>query len=136
MEKKVLIFFYIGTVLILCFWMPANSATILTADTASRVVALRNVTVKDGAVSGEVVNTSSHTIRDVELVIRHIWHWKNEFRPGNDTEGNAVYYPVKGDLAPGGSMPFTYRPSAPLATGPDGSFETTVSISGYTEVIP
>ncbi len=135
MEKKIPILFCIGAALITSVWNPANSATILSVESAPQIVALRDATVKDGAVSGEVVNNSSYTVRDVELLIRHIWHWKNEFRPGSDTESNAVYYVVKGELAPGGSIPFNYRPSAPLASGPDGAFETTVAISGYTEVI-
>lgn len=135
MERKFLIFFSVGIALILSLCSPGNSATILPADNASQIVALRNTTVKDGVISGEVVNDSPRIIRDVELLIRYIWQWKDEFRPGDDTEGNAFYYTVKGDIRPGGSMPFTYRPPAPISSRPNGDFETTVSISGYTEVI-
>ncbi len=128
----------VGIAMIVSMWIypaPANPATILSADDASRIVVLRDTVVKDGRVSGEVANKSSRTIRDVQLLIRHIWHWKNEFRPGNDTESDAVYYTVKGDIAPGGSIPFAYKVPVPLTARPDGDFETTVSIDGYTEVI-
>ncbi len=129
---------FVGIALILSMWIrlgSANPATILPADDASRIVVLRGTVVKDGVVSGEVVNKSSRTIRDVQLLIRHIWHWKNEFRPGNDTASDAAYYTVKGDIAPGGSIPFTYKTQVPLAPRPDGDFETTVSVGGYAEII-
>jgi hypothetical protein len=114
----------------------ALSATLASQEQAANVVSIRNVTVKDGAVSGELVNKSSRAIRDVQLLIRYTWLWKNETRPGQDELSNAVYHTVEGDIAPGGSRPFTYRSASPLPARADGHFEVSVSVAGFTEVIP
>lgn len=112
------------------------AATVLEGNESSRVVAIRNLTVKDGTVSGDLVNTSPRTLRDVQLLIRHTWLWKNEMHPGEDSASDAVYYTVEGDIPAGGTKPFTYRPASPLSSRPDGSYETTVSVAGYSEIIP
>ncbi|TMA08772.1 MAG: hypothetical protein E6J89_14115, partial [Deltaproteobacteria bacterium] len=50
---------------------PAISATLLSADKADQVVVVRNITVREGVVSGELVNKSSRPLRDVQLLIRY-----------------------------------------------------------------
>jgi hypothetical protein len=112
------------------------SQTVQTREQGSKTVTLRNVTVRDGQISGEVVNKSSHLVRDVQLLIRHAWLWKNEFRPGEEAPGRAVLYDVKRELRSGESIPFSYTPSPPLPSRTDGYFETEVSVAGFTEVIP
>jgi hypothetical protein len=114
----------------------ALSATLASQEQASNVVSIRNVTVKDGAVSGEIVNKSSRTIRDVQLLIRYTWLWNNEMRPGQDELSDAVYHTVEGEIAPGASKPFTYRPASPMPARPDGHFEVSASVAGFTEIIP
>lgn len=47
----------------------ADSATVLSADKAEEIVVIRNLTVKDGAVSGELLNKSSRLLRDVHLLM-------------------------------------------------------------------
>jgi hypothetical protein len=111
-------------------------AMLAAAEQAAQVVTIRNLTVKDGQVSGELVNNSSRTLRDVEVLIRYSWHWTNEFRPPRDDMGEAVYQTVAGEIAAGGNKAFSYQPSPPLRSGTDGRYETTVSIAGYTEIIP
>ncbi len=114
----------------------ALSATLISQDQASQAVSIRKLSVKDGVVSGELVNNSSRTLRDVQLLIRSTWLWNNEMHPGADSPGDAVYYTVEGDIPPGGSKPFTYRPASPLPSRPDGHFEVAVSIAGFAELIP
>lgn len=124
------------TFLVWTYPLAVLSQTVQTREQASKTVALRNVTVRDGQISGEVVNKSSHLIRDVQLLISHVWLWKNEFRPGEEAPGRAVFYDVKRELRPGESVPFSYTPSPPLPSRTDGYFETEVSVAGFTEVIP
>ena len=114
----------------------AISATLVSQEQAAQVVSIRNPSVKDGVVSGELLNNSSRMIRDVQLLVRSTWLWNNEMRPGDDSPGDAVYYTVEGDIPPGGSKPFTYRPASPLPSRPDGHFEVAVSIAGFAELIP
>ena len=112
-----------------------NAATLLTQENVSRVASLRNVTIgKSGEVSGEVVNHSKQTLRDVQLQILHSWRWKDEFRPGTDDPGAAAYYVIDKEISPGQGVRFTYKPSALLPSRTDGHFETTVTIAGFAEV--
>src|SRR5438552_16487186 len=53
-------------------------------------VALRDVTVDGGVVSGVLTNTSGKVLRDVQLLIQHDWRWQNEFRPGGHDPSRAV----------------------------------------------
>lgn len=127
----------VSLALVLVAWVGPKSspaATLASAEKAAEVVVLRSVAVKDGEVTGELVNKSSHPVRDVQLFIRYIWQWKNEFRPGKDELGMAAYYTVDKEISAGGSVPFNYKPASPLPSRPDGFFETTVSVAGFAEV--
>jgi hypothetical protein len=104
-------------------------------DTAKLLV-LDKVNVADGAVSGEVVNRSSHTIRDVQLFIRHTWLWDKETKPGANDPGTSAYHTLPNEIPAGGRARFDFKPSPPLAKIAGGHFETTVDIAGFTEVIP
>jgi hypothetical protein len=112
------------------------AATVLGADDSARVATIRNLSIKEGTVSGELVNTSPRTLRDVQLLIRHTWLWKNEMSPGEDNVSEAIYYTVEGDIPAGGTKPFTYRPSQGPPSRPDGGYETSVSVAGYSELVP
>lgn len=128
----------VGAALSFLIWAqpePVLSATLLPNDKASQVIVIQNTTIKDGTVSGEVVNNSRWTIRAVQLLIRYTWHWKNEYHPGDDSFSDAVYYTLEGEITPGKAVPFTYKRSVPLPSRPDGDFVTTVSVAGFTEVI-
>jgi hypothetical protein len=114
----------------------ANPQTVLTNQEASRVLVLNNVSAQDGVVSGEIRNNSSNVVRDVQLFIRYVWLWKNEFHPGKDDPSRSVYYNVPGEIPPGGTTRFQYTPSSPLPKRTDGHFIVSVSVAGFTQVIP
>ena len=114
----------------------AISQTVLSKDQSSRVLVLNNVSAQDGVVSGELRNNSSNLVRDVQLLIRYEWLWKNEFHPGKDDPGSSVYYNVPGEIPPGGTARFQYTPNPPLPKRTDGSFQISASVAGLTEVIP
>jgi hypothetical protein len=114
----------------------AISQTVLSKDQSSRVLVLNNVSAQDGVVSGELRNNSSNLVRDVQLLIRYEWLWRNEFHPGTDDPGSSVYYNVPGEIPPGGTARFQYTPNPPLPKRTDGSFQISVSVAGFTEVIP
>jgi hypothetical protein len=103
---------------------------------AARVLTVENLKVEDGGVSGVVHNRSSRLVRDVQLFIRYTWLWDNEMKPGKDDPGTSVYFPLAESIPPGGQAPFTYRPAAPLGKMAGGHYLTSVSIGGFTEVIP
>jgi hypothetical protein len=112
----------------------ATAATLLTADRAAQVVSLRNVTTKDGDVTGEVVNHSKQTLREVQLQILYSWRWQDETHPGADDPGRAAYHMVGKEIPAGQSARFDYKPVPPLPVRKDGSFEISVKVVGFAQV--
>ncbi|TMA95350.1 MAG: hypothetical protein E6J74_12160 [Deltaproteobacteria bacterium] len=112
----------------------ANDTIVVAGDEVGRIVTLRNVSIKNGEVSGEIVNNSRDTLRDVVLEIRYSWRWANEFHPGKDDPGRTVYYTAAKEIPPGGSARFEYKPSPPLPERRDGSFVIDVKVAGFERV--
>lgn len=106
---------------------------VMGSDQASEDVQVRDVRVEDGVVSGVVINNTGNELRDVKLLIRYDWLWKNEFSPGHDSPGRAVVHSVQEDLPPGGQARFAFQPESPLPQRPDGRFLTSVVVLGYTQ---
>jgi hypothetical protein len=114
--------------------MTAVAATPQLAEKADDLV-LKNVKIgKDGEISGEVVNTSRQTVRDVELQILYSWHWKDEFHPGKDDPGRAEYLTIDREIPPGQSTPFNYKPSPPNPNRKDGHFDISSKVVGFTRI--
>ena len=112
----------------------ADTVSVLSVSEAPHAPTVLNVEMRDNIMTGEIVNHSSHRVRDVELLIRHIWHWNNEFRPGANAPCGADYYTVSAELPSGGSARFTYQLPSPLPARSDGYFETAVTIAGFSEI--
>ncbi len=126
-----------GMVLSIVCWFPAVSVhaqTLATKGQATGAVIVRNVSMKEGVVTGEVMNSSPRLVRDVRLLIRHTWFWNDERHPGTDSPGRAGYYTVSKDIPTEGRGMFTYRPEPPLPERTDGHFETSAEVVGFTEV--
>ena len=114
--------------------MTGLAATLRLAEKADEL-ALRNVNIgKDGEVTGEVANTSQQTVRDVELQILYSWRWQDEFQPGKDDPGRAVYVTIDREITPGQSAPFNYKPSPPNRIRKDGHFDIGVKVVGLSRV--
>lgn len=116
---------------------PATAASLSSSEAAGRVVSLRNVmSTEAGEVSGEVVNNSKQTLRDVRLQILYSWRWKNEYQPGKDDPGKAIYHVLEQEIPPGQTVRFNYEPSPPFASREDGQFDIGVKIVGFAQVFP
>ena len=114
--------------------MTVIAATPQLAEKADDLV-LKNVKIgNDGEVSGEVANTSKQTVRDLELQILYSWRWQDEYHPGKDDPGRAVYVTVDREIAPGQSVPFNYKPAPPVPSRKDGYFDIGVKVVGLTRV--
>ena len=98
-------------------------------------VELRGVRTTDDTVTGTVVNRSPNPVRDVRLVVSHVWVWDNEFHPGTDDYSRAEYYVVPGEIPPAGSVPFTIRASNPLPEERGGRYLTNVAVSSVVELV-
>ncbi len=110
--------------------------SVKTQQDAERVLTIENLTIKDGVVAGEVRNRSARLLRGVELFIRYTWLWDDEMKPGKVDPGTSSYYSLQKDIAPGGRLAFTFQPSPPLTQMGGGRYQTSVTIAGFTEVIP
>ena len=99
----------------------------------ARQVAVRDVKMDDGTVSGTVVNTSSVPMRDVKLLVRYGWLWKNERRPGADTPGRIAWVTLPGELRPGESKPFT-APAESLPRRNDGRFVPSAEVAAVVDL--
>ena len=97
----------------------AEKTAVVAGNDVSRIATLRDVSIKNGEVSGELVNNSSDTLRDVVLEIRYSWLWTDESAK---------------EIPPGGSARFEYKPSPPLPVRRDGSFLVDVKIAGFERV--
>ena len=116
---------------------PASAASLSSSEAAGRVVSLRNVmSTEAGEVSGEVVNNSKQTLRDVRLQILYSWRWKNEYQPGKDDPGKAIYHVLQQEIPPGQTVRFNYEPSPPFASREDGQFDIGVKVVGFAQVFP
>ena len=87
-----------------------------------------------GEVSGELVNNSKQTLREVQLQILYSWRWNNEHHPGKNDPGTARYYVLNQEIPPGQTARFDYKPSPPLASREDGQFDISVKIVGFAQV--
>lgn len=114
----------------------AHAQKVRERDDVSRLLTLDKVKFTDGLVSGEVVNRSPYTLRNVQLFIRYTWLWDNETKPGANDPGRSAYITLPQEIQPGGHASFNFRPSPPLATMAGGHFEHSVAIAGFSEVIP
>ena len=102
----------------------------------ARILPIENLSVSpDGAVLGEVVNRSPNTMRDVQILMRHLWLWDQETKPGKDDPSQSAYHVLPQEISPGGRSPFAYKPSPPLRQMSGGRFTTSVAIAGFIEVI-
>ena len=111
-------------------------AVVVPPGTLSCDIAVRDVRVADGTVSGAAVNTSSNPLRDVTLLLRYAWLWNAERRPGKDAPGRVAYVTVPGELRPAESKEFTYRPDPPLAARRDGHFAPRVEVAEVVQLAP
>ena len=112
---------------------PASSAKIESLEQVQMHTAeVEGVTIHDGTISGRVVNKSSKPIEDVELLVRNIWLWNNEYHPGQDTYSMADYVPLDGTIEPGQSKDFTFDLRLPKASR--GHFDTKVLVGEFRTV--
>ena len=98
-------------------------------------VVVRNLTVTDGTVSGDIVNMSHHLVRDVRLLVRQTWSWQSRRSLRENSPGWAAYPTVhRGDILPGASRSFTVHVGPPVPVRSDERFETAVEVVGFTEM--
>ena len=126
----------IGTLLsIIIIPAPGSTAAaaVVTSPEAAQAIVIQDLNVQGVSVSGTVVNKSSATLHEVELLVRQVWLWNDEFHPGTDSPGRTLPFTLRQDVAPHASAAFAFQ-TPPLAQRSDGRFETTVEVTRFSEV--
>jgi len=100
---------------------------------AAQAVVINDLTVGPDSVSGTVVNKTSATLREVQVLLRQVWQWKDERHPGTDSPGRTTPFTLAVNVAPNASAPFTFQPPR-LPPRSDGRYVTTMDVTGFTEV--
>ena len=134
LARNLLGFFVLACLSLAAFHSIAWAQAVRDREQSSRIVSVENVSVTDGSVSGEVVNRSRNTVRDLQLLIRYIWLWDNETKPDKDDPSRSFYYSLPGEISLGGRTSFTFKPSQPVTNVSGGHFETSASVAGFSEV--
>jgi hypothetical protein len=111
----------------------AATGAVVPSSEASQEIVIQDVTAMDSSVSGTVVNNSSKTVRDVELLVRLEWLWNDERHPGTDSPGRTLHVTLRQDIAPHARASFTFQ-TPPLAQRSDGRFVMAVEVTGFSEV--
>jgi hypothetical protein len=122
--------------LLLLLVSAAESQKLRSEEEIAPIVALEQISIKDGIVQGVVRNKSDHAVRDVQLFIRYTWLWDDERNPGKIDPGTSTYYTLKETIQPKATINFIFAPSPPLPKIAGGRFDASVKIAGFTEIIP
>jgi hypothetical protein len=115
---------------------PAAAQRVRSYEEIERILTIEKISISEGNIQGEVRNKSNLALRDVQLFIRYTWLWDDERNPGSTDPGTSAYLTLEREIPPQGRTPFTYKPSPPLPKMSGGRFDTSVTIAGFTEVIP
>lgn len=109
---------------------------VLKPQAAEAVVALKDVAVAGGAVSGAIENHGALPVKDVKLLVQQRYRWPKETKPGALDPGRAAQVMVTETIPPGGRAPFTHDGGPLPQTSDGGSFETTVTVLSFVVVTP
>ena len=113
-----------------------QAQTVLSDSEASKVLKLEDLNLAPSKISGEVVNASPHTLRDIKLLIQYHWLWENERNPGKDSPGRTADVVLQKELKPGDRVNFSYTPVPALPRRSDGNFMPEVDVAGFTVIVP
>jgi hypothetical protein len=116
---------------------PARSQPdILGSEQVEGFVTVEEVALQGERVSGVIVNRRSRPLRDVRLLISHVYLWPSEVRPGQESPNEAETIVVEEEIPVGGRKAFSTTFPRPSPPEPGGDFVTNVYIAGFTEVVP
>ncbi len=113
----------------------ADNAALVRSSDADATVGIKDVTVGSTSVSGTIINKSSNSLREVHLVLRQEFRWKDEMNPGEASPGRVRAYTYDGPLAPNSSTEFKFD-FDPLPERSDGHFANSIEVTGFTTVEP
>jgi hypothetical protein len=121
----------------------AAAAAMLVSTRSPAVALAEDVAVHDVAtspgrdvVTGTIDNLTAGEVRDVRVLVTHSFLWADERHPGNDSPGRSEVFVIDGPIPPHGSASFRHEMTPPLPPRPDGRYDTSAEIVGFTTIGP
>jgi hypothetical protein len=107
---------------------PSGADTLVSGPDLGSGVTVRNVALAGGALTGVVSNQSPNVVKNVQILVRYVWLWK-------DSPGRSDYTTVLGEIPPGSVLNFRSVPDPPLPLNrSDGHFTVEAHVVGFTQI--
>ena len=129
----------IGVILgAVCFLAPVTAMAQIAVPTeqVEKILVIRDVTVTENRLLGEITNNSPLKVRDVSLMVQHIRRSKDGLNPKVESPLNAFLLTLNRDLLPGETATFSSAVLLPENAQRDGDVVTDVSVAAFTLVVP
>lgn len=108
------------------------SEAVLTEDQMAGVVEIKDVQADGNAVTGNVVNRTNDTLRNLRVKISDVFRRTDERKPGSHDPSQAGEARIAGPVPPHTAVPFRYERPASLPERKDGTFKTDVAVVSVT----
>jgi hypothetical protein len=133
---NVFIALILGMVFLLAATAGALAQIRVPSEEVEKILTIRDVTVTENRLLGEITNNSPVKIRDVSLMVQQGWRWKDGLNPKVEAPLNAFLLNLKKDLLPGETATFSSVIALPETDRIDAQFIADVSVAGFTLVVP
>jgi hypothetical protein len=121
-----------------CFFSPltAIAQIVVPTEQVEKILVIRDVTVKENRLLGEITNNSPLKVRDISLMVQHVLRSKDGLNPKVESPLNAFLLPLNRDLFPGETATFSSAVLLPEDARRDGDLVTDVTVAAFTLVVP
>jgi hypothetical protein len=121
-----------------CFFSPltAIAQVVVPTEQVEKILVIRDVTVKENRLLGEITNNSPLKVRDISLMVQHVLRSKDGLNPKVESPLNAFLLPLNRDLLPGETATFSSAVLLPEDARRDGDLVTDVTVAAFTLVVP
>ncbi len=130
------IFVWVALLISVAALVARAETDVLPPRAAEAVVALMDVSVAGGVVSGAIENHGALPVKDVKLLVQQSYRWPDERKPGAVDPGRSAQVVVADTIAPGGRAKFRHDGGPLRAPAGGGSFETSVQVLSFDVVTP
>ena len=121
-----------------CFLSPVTvmAQIAVPTDQVEKILVIRDVTVTENRLLGEITNNSPLEVRDISLMVQYIRRSKDGLNPKGESPLNAFLLDLNRDLLPGETATFSSTVLLPEEAQRDGDVVTDVSVAAFTLVVP